>query len=189
MSTDLAHAGGAAAKFNFAPVSDREGELVYGAERPGTGLKEFDAPDSITPEAVAEWASYMKGQGVQHVLCLLNDKEFGHYQAPGYVGGLVKAGFEEAKITKADMFSPGAADKAAAAFAAAKASGEKLVAHCAGGEGRTGIVLAQYMMSADPSLDAQTAIDKVVGCAAAKGAIRKGAGPKIEKFLKDRTLA
>ena len=82
---------------------------------------------------------------MKHVLSLLNDEEYAFYAEPGYVEGLKKAGFDKSKITCVNVFDAGAADKTEAALASAKAAGEKLVLHCSGGEGRTGVVLAQVI--------------------------------------------
>jgi len=82
---------------------------------------------------------------MKHVLSLLNDEEYAFYAEPGYVEGLKNAGFDQSKITCVNVFDAGAADKTEAALASAKAAGEKLVLHCSGGEGRTGVVLAQVI--------------------------------------------
>ena len=115
---------------------------MYGSERPGNA-EELSKYAAISPADVEEWATFMKAQGISRVLCLHNDEELGFYQEPGYVEGLRKAGFDANKISCVNVFTAGAGDKTEAALAENKASGEKLLVHCSGGEGRTGNVLAQ----------------------------------------------
>ena len=131
------------ANFNFCACE--VGSLVYGSERPGNA-EELNKSAAISPAAVEEWATFMKAQGITRVLCLLNDEELGFYQEPGYVEGLKKAGFDANKISCVNVFTAGAGDKTEAALAENKASGEKLLVHCSGGEGRTGLVLAQVFV-------------------------------------------
>lgn len=45
-----------------------------------------------------------------------------------------------------DMKAPGAHSKAMDFLEAADAAGEKVVLHCAGGQGRTGLILASWLV-------------------------------------------
>jgi len=87
-------------------------------------------------------------------------------------GGLEAAGFAQDKITCIDVFSEGAAERTAAALAAAKAANEKLVLHCAGGEGRTAVVLAQWLVGEGLG-DTAAVCKDLVAFAATKDAARK----------------
>mmetsp|Transcript_64558 Transcript_64558/g.203771 ORF Transcript_64558/g.203771 Transcript_64558/m.203771 type:complete len:147 (+) Transcript_64558:242-682(+) len=86
----------------------------------------------------------MKERGVTRVLSVLSGAELEYYQiALGDSYGKYFSGHELVSDLKAE----GARDKALALLKAAKEAGEKVVVHCAGGQGRTGTVLGTWMVT------------------------------------------
>jgi len=174
-------------KYNFAAASGREGELVYGCERPGAA-DELNKVAAIAPQEVQEWCAFMQKEGISRAVCLLNEEEHSFYQPPGYLGGLTAAGFAADKVTLVDLTAPDAAERTGAALKAAKDAGEKLVLHCAGGEGRTGTVLAQWLKMEGLG-DSEKVCADMVEYANSKNAVRKPSAAKVDKFLSTGTLA
>jgi len=173
--------------FNFGPATLSENELVHGCERPGCG-KVFDAPGAIAPSEVGVWADFMKGKGIKRVLSLLNEKEYTYYAGDGYKGELVNAnGFDPEKVTLVDVYKPGAAQESLAALQAAKNANEKLVLHCSGGKGRTGLILAQYLCSLE-GYGPEQASKVIMETAAATGTERKVKLSNLEKYCKNGCL-
>jgi len=173
--------------FNFAPCTLKENEIIYGSERPGCG-EVFDKPGAISPEEVKTWANFMKEKGMKRVLSLLTDEEYKYFGGEGYKNELVKNnGFEESKVSLVDVYAPGAAEATVKALNEAKAANEKLVLHCSGGEGRTGLVLTQYLNQVE-GISVEEAIKSVLETAKEAKVVRKAKAEKIEKFLKNGTL-
>jgi protein-tyrosine phosphatase len=128
----------------FAPATPDE-PTVYGARRPGFPLR------AASPEAVQRWIAAMRAAGVRRVVCLLPPP-----QLTGYDGLLERYG--EAFGAGAVCWAPIADFHLAEpttligqilpALFAADAAGERVVVHCSAGIGRTGHVLAAWLVSA-----------------------------------------
>jgi len=174
--------------FNFASCTSKDTEVIFGAERPGCG-EAFDKLGAIPPEEVKTWADFMKKQGVKRVLSLLTDEEYAFFGGEGYKDELVKNnGFDEEKVTLVNVYAPGAATETLKAIKDAKEGNEKLVVHCSGGEGRTGLVLAQYLCQIE-GMTAEDAVNNVLDTASEKKVVRRTKPEKLEKFIKNGTLA
>ncbi|KIG15648.1 hypothetical protein DB30_05396 [Enhygromyxa salina] len=118
---------------NFAPASLRD-EIVYGSDRPGYG-----------PAEVNEWIDFMIGQGVARVVCLLSHERMLRYD--DLLGAYSQrfAAVTHAAIDHFGLPSNEALEQALAAFAEAEAAGERVVAHCAAGMGRTGLISSAWL--------------------------------------------
>ena len=68
-----------------------------------------------------------------------------------------------------------------AAFADAHASGERVVVHCRGGQSRTGLALATWLVG-HHGLSAAQAAEEVLRGATAAGVVRFASADKVAKF-------
>mmetsp|Transcript_10027 Transcript_10027/g.24262 ORF Transcript_10027/g.24262 Transcript_10027/m.24262 type:complete len:228 (+) Transcript_10027:63-746(+) len=146
MSTAHPDATAGGAPMNFAAISCKD-ENVFGIHRPGflpDGVNE--KPGAVEDALVTEWCSFIKGKGVTRILSLLEDDEAAWFKTP-IEKQLEAEGFSEAKGTyiRTPLSSPDSAKKALEALTSATASGDKIVLHCSGGIGRTGLMSAVYL--------------------------------------------
>nr|WP_155746144.1 dual specificity protein phosphatase family protein [Scytonema sp. UIC 10036] len=123
---------------NFAAASELD-PIVFGASRPG-----------YSAEKVSDWIHYMKCQGIQRVCCLLSDSQLarysdllGTYQQVFGVERVCWAPIEDFQLVNSETLL----QKILPFLAAADQLGEKVVVHCSGGIGRTGQVLAAWLVS------------------------------------------
>lgn len=123
--------------YRFAPASEQE-KIVFGASRPG-----------YSPHKIYHWIDFMRQQNIKRVCCLLADeqlryysnlldiyqKEFGNQQVCwGAVADFQLADIDT--LTKKILPFLTQSDKLK----------EKVVVHCSGGIGRTGHVLAAWLV-------------------------------------------
>lgn len=119
--------------YKFAAAS--EGELiVFGSARP-----EYDA--------VPVWIEFMKTQGIQRVCCLLPESQVSRYtDLLGTYGREFKAvcwsPIEDFRLSDQINLT----EKILPFLAQADQKNEKVVVHCSGGIGRTGHVLAAWLV-------------------------------------------
>jgi protein-tyrosine phosphatase len=127
----------------FAAVTEHE-MLIYGARRPG-----FPLP-SVPQVFVDEWLAFMVAQGIQRVVCLLPQRQLSSYNQllDSYhrTFGTDKVCWAPIKdFHFADV--PTLVDVVLPFLAEAERMQEKTVVHCSGGVGRTGHVLAAWLVS------------------------------------------
>jgi protein-tyrosine phosphatase len=123
--------------FNFGPASDRD-TILFTCERPGG-----DQGDSmISNESVQTWIDYMKSQHIKHVLVLLDDNELENYQEPGLLKLYENGGLS---YFRAPMGDEGASHRVVSFVKEKEMDGEKVVAHCTHGMGRSGRVAAGWV--------------------------------------------
>jgi len=132
------------AEYGFGPAA-KGGKLVFGSQRPGNPGK------FIQRQVVDDWVAFMKGQGIQRVVCLLPEEELKYYPLEGGLLGLYAEAFGPDSVLWAptpDMQLPtGEAVRHILYFLHDAADkGEKTVVHCAAGQGRTGLVLAAWLI-------------------------------------------
>eukprot|EP00978_Attheya_sp_CCMP212_P034372 scaffold143762_cov53-Attheya_sp.AAC.6 len=178
---------GMAVRFNFGSASPKA-PLLFGVEAPGVPMKPggaYNDPESVPVEIVNEWSDYLKEQNVKRTLCLLKPDEMGCYASPGYVELLQTQGIKPVVV---NVFEEGACDKALAAYEEAVSAGEKIAVHCSGGEGRTGVVMGAILVK-NTDITSAEAEAVIIAAAEAENVIRKPAAAKIDKLLKDGTLA
>ena len=137
--------------YRFAPASEHE-PIVFGSARPG-----------YSNEQVNEWIEFMQNQDIQRVCCLLSESQLRRYS------NLLDVyrqtfGFDQVCWTPIEDFhfaDPRILIHQILPFLAlANKHQEKVVVHCSGGVGRTGHVLAAWLV-AGRGLSNQAAIAAV----------------------------
>jgi protein-tyrosine phosphatase len=140
----------------FAPAAPDE-RTVYGAAAPGFGA----GPPGV--DAVDGWAAAMRSEGVDRVCCLLSDDQVAGYDD---LLGRYRAAFGDDAVLHAPVADHHLAaeatltDEVLPFFRAADDAGERVVAHCLAGVGRTGHVLAAWLVHAR-GYDPESALDTV----------------------------
>ena len=175
--------------YKFAPAWENE-QVVFGAARPG-----------YTNNKVQDWIEFMKYQDIKRVCCLLPDQQLAYYS------GLLdnyKQEFGNQLVCWAPIADFHLSDletltqKILPFLIEADKQNEKVVVHCSGGIGRTGHVLAAWLVSVR-GLSNQAAIAAVKRTGrnpyeAAIAAVLKGRNPwkvvkELDVLLNDCRLA
>ena len=190
---------------NFGPASCRD-NTVHGACRPGgAGADDVPVPDgSISDAAVAAWAAHVAAAGVTRVVSLLDASELKAYATPlsEQYGRLFKRCAHMRNIEsrlRADRLpvlrrrhdmvqmshdpeeSRAAHARIMEAFSEAHAAGERVVVHCRGGQSRTGLALASWLVQ-QHGCSAEAAAAEVERSAAAQKLIRFAKAAKVSAF-------
>ena len=110
--------------------------------------------------SLAEDISRLQAQGVSHVLCLVTDDELLSYGVEGLFEAYQQAGMAVSRISILDqgVCTPGEMTGAVKWLDQNLSSGAKILIHCVGGLGRSGLVAASYLthkgMQADDAIRA-----------------------------------
>lgn len=118
----------------------QEGEFtVFGASRPGYSNKE-----------VRDWIQFMKNQDIKKICCLLSESQLNRYsnlldtyQDKFGMTNICWTPIEDFHLADVDNLRK----KILPFLTAADKQGDKVVVHCSGGIGRTGQVLAAWLVS------------------------------------------
>ncbi len=161
---------------NFGPASSRDFTL-YTCERPGGDPENGSIPVS----AVEEWAHFMRVQGINEVLVLLDDIELACYQQPGLLNLYEKFGF---RVHRNPMNEAGASTRAMATISDCHANNKKIVTHCTHGQGRAGRVAAAWLVH-QYGLSAEDATKEALDMAIMKGVTRMGSPSKLKAWLEN----
>ncbi|MDZ8050634.1 MAG: dual specificity protein phosphatase family protein [Aulosira sp. ZfuVER01] len=125
--------------YKFAPAGENE-PIVFGAARPGYLTQKVD-----------NWIEFMKQQDVKRVCCLLPEKQLVNYSVN--LINRYEQEFGNLQVCWAPIEDFHLCDlktlttKILPFLIAADKQGEKVVVHCSGGIGRTGHVLAAWLVS------------------------------------------
>lgn len=124
-------------RYKFAAASEAE-PTVFGAARPG-----YSVP------ALAEWISFMQAQGIQRVCCLLEAQKLG---SDSFVLYRYRQTFGSKQVCWSPIpdFHLASIDQLNQEIlpflAESDRLGQRVVVHCGGGIGRTGHVLAAWLV-------------------------------------------
>ncbi len=124
--------------YKFAAASEHE-QIVFGAARPG-----------YTDQQVGEWIEFMQAQGIQRVCCLLSEAQLSRCADLLAVYRQTFGGEQIcwAPIKDFHLADPEVLIQQILPFLAmADQRQQKVVVHCSGGIGRTGHVLAAWLVA------------------------------------------
>lgn len=129
--------------FRFKTAS-RDEEIVYGSERPGYPNQ------PVGLDLVMDWIQFMKDRGIMRVCCLLTKDSLDYYDEDLLSiyrqefgdGNLCWAPVEDFHLSDVATLT----EKILPFLTDADAKKEPVVVHCAGGMGRTGHVLAAWLV-------------------------------------------
>lgn len=124
--------------YKFAAAQQDE-TIVFGASRPRYSDQKVDA-----------WLNFMREQGIKKVCCLLCPKQLSRYsnllekyQHQFGKNNVCWAPIEDFQLSELDNLT----EKIIPFLKKAEQQGDKVVVHCGGGIGRTGHVLAAWLVS------------------------------------------
>ena len=124
--------------YKFAPAWEQE-TIVFGASQPG-----------YTDNQVYDWIEFMKSQNIQRICCLLSEKQLANY---AHLLDTYRQEFGNQQVcwTPIEDFHLSDLETLTQTILpfliTANQQNEKVVVHCAGGIGRTGHILAAWLVS------------------------------------------
>lgn len=158
-------------RFLFAPASLSE-KIVFGAQRPGY-------PSELVEQSrIEEWLSFMKGQGIRRICCLLSEKQLEYYEMnllDVYRSHFRMANVLWSPVEDYHLCDAGTLKERILPFLKeAEINRKPVVVHCSGGIGRTGHVLAAWLVhshgySSDEALTSVSEMGRVPFEAVASG--------------------
>ncbi|MHB8084407.1 MAG: protein-tyrosine phosphatase family protein [Dehalococcoidia bacterium] len=123
----------------------KEERIVFGASRPGYDSKQVDI------NKLFEWITLMKEEGIKRVCCLLTNDQLGYYMGEDLLH-IYRREFGQDNILWAPIedghlcYKAQLTGKILPFLEEADCCGEKVVVHCSAGSGRTGHVLAAWLV-------------------------------------------
>ncbi len=136
------------------PASSGE-RIVFGSRMPGYGAR------SIPRTVVFKWISDMEAAGIKRVCCLLGKDQLGYYEADlleAYREGFGPKNVIWVPIADYCLCHASNLHKILLFLRESDAATLPTVVHCAGGRGRTGLVLAAWLI-AGRGFELQKALD------------------------------
>eukprot|EP00873_Tetraselmis_striata_P027461 jgi/Tetstr1/447725/TSEL_000302.t1 len=141
--------------------------VAHGSERPGM-KSEWDAPAAIPDSAVDEWVAHMKANGISRAMSLLSQRA--DILLPLHARP-IRQGLQR-------QYS-----RQWTSWKAADAAGEKVVLHCAGGQGRTGLILASWLVK-KYGMSPDQAVAEMMICAKDNNVSRADISAKLPGLLR-----
>lgn len=128
--------------FNFGPASLAD-KQVFGASRPGY-------PSHTVPQADVEtWLDFMRGESIRRLVCLLDDEQLAYYDDGLLARYRQFFGAENVLHVTVPDFTLASPETLKSVFRFLRATSgpdDRAVVHCSGGIGRTGHVLAGWLV-------------------------------------------
>ncbi len=128
---------------------------------------------------MTEWTSFMKDKNIKHILMLLDDNELDDYPEPGLVKLYEHAGF---RVHHEPLLVAGAPNRIFDIIQQAESNGERVVAHCTHGMGRSGRVSAAWLVNRY-GLSPEEATNEVMEQAETASLVRLGNPTKLCEWL------
>lgn len=129
--------------FGFAPARPDE-TIIYGAQRPGYSSRNVDA------SRVSDWISFVQKSGIRRICCLLPEDQLAYYSVDllkAYCEAFGESNVCHAPIEDYHICDHGTLERTILPFLeTSDAAGTPTVVHCSGGLGRTGHVLAAWLV-------------------------------------------
>jgi protein-tyrosine phosphatase len=130
-------------RFDFGPARPSE-QIVFGAQRPGYSGK------SVQQEQIDEWVAFMQHKGVKRVCCLLPQQQLEYYDGDLLATYCRAFGSENVcHVAVMDYHLSNSGDLFNRILPFLSESDDRqmrVVVHCSGGSGRTGHVLAAWLV-------------------------------------------
>jgi len=165
---------------NFGPASTRD-TTVYTCERPG-GDPGDDAVKINTKTSVQEWVEYMTkdDRNIKHVIILLEPTELDVYDEPGLLQAYQNAGMTVRHLPMAFPESFAIMNQ----LDEIHAKGERVVAHCTHGMGRSERVAAGWLVH-KYGLSCEDAVQEALAAARTAGVERMGAPMQLQAWISE----
>ena len=166
---------------NFGPASTRD-TTVYTCERPG-GDPGDDTVKINTKTSVQEWVEYMTSESrkIKHVIILLEPTELDVYDEPGLLQAYQEAGII---VHHLPIASPKSFATIMNQLDDIHAKGERAVAHCTHGMGRSGRVAAGWLVH-KYGLSCEDAVQEGLAAARTAGVERMGAPRQLQAWISE----
>jgi len=124
--------------YKFAPACENE-SIVFGACKPGYSEQE-----------IKDWIDFMKHQGIERICCLLDEKQLARYSnlLDGYqqefgCDRVLWTPIKDFQLCELEILT----QKILPFLRVAESLEEKVLVHCSGGVGRTGQILAAWLVN------------------------------------------
>ena len=125
-------------------LAARDETIVFGAERPGY------PSSSVDEKVVQDWIIFMKNQDIKRVCCLLSQEQLDYYEED--LLAIYRREFGKENVCWAPVEDYHLADthmlkeRILPFLAESDVNKERVVVHCSGGIGRTGHILAAWLV-------------------------------------------